>query len=58
MKKRGKRLSPCMYPIEYRWISAAMPVTNSTIVIDSGSSRKPTSTEKSPAGIHENNESW
>ena len=57
MKNRGKRLSPCMYPMEYRWISAAMPVMNRTIVIDSGSSRNPMSTEKSPAGIQENSES-
>jgi hypothetical protein len=26
--------SPCMYPMEYRWISAPMPVTNRHIVID------------------------
>ena len=30
------------------------PVTNSAIVIDSGSTRKPTSTLKPPAGIHSN----
>ena len=58
MKNRGKRLSPCMYPMEYRWISAAMPVMKRIIAIDSGSSRKPTSTWKSPAGIHVNSRSW
>ncbi len=44
--------SPCMYPMEYRWISVPMPVTNSAIVIDKGSARKPTSTLKPPAGSH------
>ena len=39
-----------MYPIEYRWISVPMPVTNSAIVIDSGSTRNPTSTSK-PADV-------
>ena len=42
--------SPCMYPMEYRWISVPMPVTNSAIVIDSGSTRKPRSTWNPPAG--------
>ena len=43
--------SPCMYPIEYRWMSAPMPVTNSAIVIDNGSTRKPISTLSRPAEI-------
>ena len=51
MKNRGKLLSPCMYPIEYRWISEAIPVMNRIIAIDSGSSRKPDVDRKSPAGI-------
>ncbi|CAB4760509.1 unannotated protein [freshwater metagenome] len=42
--------SPCMYPMEYKWISVPTPVTNRHIVIESGSTRNPTSTEKRPAG--------
>ena len=33
-----------MYPIEYTWMSVAMPVTKIAIVIESGSTRKATST--------------
>ena len=40
--------SPCMYPIEYRWISVPTPVTNSAMVIDSGSARNPTFTSNPP----------
>src|SRR6185437_12748224 len=36
-KKRENRSSPCMYPIEYTWISAPTPVTNRIIVVDRGS---------------------
>ena len=39
-----------MYPIEYRWISVPMPVTNRAIVIDSGSTKKPASTRSDPDG--------
>ena len=46
--------SPCMYPMEYRWINDPMPVTNSAIVIDSGSARKARSTLRLPAGIQLN----
>ena len=46
--------SPCMYPMEYRWIRVPMPVTNSAMVIESGSARKATSTLKPPAGSHSN----
>ncbi len=42
--------SPCMYPMEYRWISVAMPVTNRHMVIESGSARKPKSTWRPPTG--------
>ena len=35
----------------YRWISALMPVTNSSIATDNGSTRKPMSTWRLPAGI-------
>ncbi len=40
--------SPCMYPIEYRWMRVPMPVMNRAIVIDSGSARNPTFTSKPP----------
>src|SRR5581483_193187 len=43
-----------MYPIEYRWISVPTPVTNSTIVIDNGSTRKPSCTLRLPTGSHSN----
>ena len=45
--------SPCMYPIEYRWISAPMPVTNRHMMIDNGSARNAMSTCSAPTGIHE-----
>ena len=45
-KKRLNRASPCMYPIEYRWISVPTPVTNRIIVDESGSTRKRKSTRK------------
>ena len=51
-KKRAKSLSPCMYPIEYRWIRAATPVMKRAMVTDSGSTRKPTSTVSPPTGNH------
>ena len=41
-----------MYPMEYRWISVPMPVTNRHMVIDSGSTRKPKSTWRPPTGSH------
>src|SRR5581483_2908560 len=47
-----------MYPIEYRWISAPTPVTNSTIVIDNGSTRKPSCTLRLPAGSQSNSTCW
>ena len=43
--------SPCMYPIEYRWISAPTPVTNRHIVMLSGSTRNARSTCSVPTGI-------
>src|SRR5262245_33373739 len=43
-----------MYPMAYRWMSDPTPVTNRAIVIDSGSARNPTSTRRSPTGIHSN----
>ena len=51
-KKRLNRGSPCMYPIEYRWISVPTPVTKRIIVVDSGSTRKRKSTWKPPTWIH------
>src|SRR5205814_4357197 len=47
-KRREKRGSPCMYPIEYRWISVPTPVTNRIIVTESGSARKPIFTTNPP----------
>src|SRR5262245_18815433 len=35
-----------------------MPVTKSTQVIERGSARKPTSTDKLPAGMHSNSRCW
>ena len=52
MKNFEKFGSPCMYPIEYRWISEPIPVMKSIIVTESGSTRNPTSTLKSPTGTH------
>ena len=40
-----------MYPIAYRWISEPTPVTTSTIVIESGSTRRATSTLNVPTEI-------
>jgi hypothetical protein len=37
--------------MEYRWMSAPTPVTNMTIVIDSGSTRRLARTENPPAVI-------
>ena len=54
MKNLVKSRSPRMYPMEYRWISAEMKVTNSTIVTDSGSRRNETLTWSDPTGIQVN----
>src|SRR5689334_3513130 len=51
-KKRENRGSPCMYPIEYTWISAPTPVTNRIIVVDSGSTSIRHCTLKPPDEIH------
>src|SRR3954451_11500979 len=51
-KNRENRGSPCMYPIEYRWISEPTPVTNRIIVVDSGSTRNRKSTLTPPTAIH------
>src|ERR1700712_5145882 len=53
-KNREKRASPCMYPMEYRWMRVPTPVTNNVIVDDSGSTRKRKSTRNVPAWIHVN----
>ena len=44
--------SPCMYPIEYMWISAPTPVTNRHMMIESGSASSARSTCSAPTGIH------
>src|SRR4051812_35124342 len=51
-KNRENRGSPCMYPIEYRWMSVPTPVTNRIIVDDNGSTRNRNCTLKPPTDIH------
>jgi hypothetical protein len=41
-----------MYPTLYTWIRNPTPVTMSMSVTDSGSTRKLTAAEKSPAASH------
>ena len=38
-KKRQNPRSPCMYPMEYTWMSAPTPVTMSVITSESSSIR-------------------
>src|SRR4051794_2764447 len=54
VKYLGNRSSWAMYPIEYRWISVPTPVTNSAIVMDSGSTRKAACTSRFPTWIQVN----
>ena len=53
----GKSLSPFMYPMEYRWIRELMPVMNSTMVIDRGSTYRAACTWSRSTGIHDHR-SW
>ena len=41
-----------MYPMEYRWIMVEIPVMNSTMVMDSGSTNSRAWTCRESTGIH------
>ncbi len=48
-KKRRSSRSPCMYPIEYAWIRKPTPVTTSSMITESGSTRIETCDWNCPA---------
>ena len=53
-KNRPRRGSSAMYPIEYRWINAPIPVTTRIIVALSVSSRRSAPTLNPPTEIQSN----